>query len=258
MLVQQGTARNDRTDLKLACALAGIAGSLNASAFYSVGFFAANMTGNVSVLSDHIAIAQWPSALFYLTIVITFILGAGASTLMINGGRRRNIHGIYAYSILTEAILLTVLGFADLWLLGTWRVPVLVLGLAFLMGLQNAVVTRISDARVRTTHVSGMATDIGIELGIAFDILRGRDQESDAAHNRSKLRLHLLTIFAFMLGGVVGVIFYRTGGGWLLILAAMMLFIIALLGIFHARRTAGLAGASVTQKNPTDLGSIEL
>ncbi len=66
------------------------------------------------------------------------------------------------------------------------------------MGLQNAVVTRISDARVRTTHVSGMATDIGIELGIAFDILRGRDRETDAAHNRSKLRLHLYTIAAFL------------------------------------------------------------
>ncbi|MGO8462711.1 DUF1275 family protein, partial [Rhizobium ruizarguesonis] len=50
----------------------------------------------------------------------------------------------------------------------------LVPGLAFLMGLQNAVVKRISDARVRTTHVSGMATDLGIELGIAFDILCGR------------------------------------------------------------------------------------
>jgi uncharacterized membrane protein YoaK (UPF0700 family) len=103
-----------------------------------------------------------------------------------------------------------------------------------------------------------MATDIGIELAIAFDILRARDQESDAAHNRSKLRLHLFTIFAFMLGGVVGVMFYRTVGGWLLILAAMMLSIIALLGIFHARRTAGVGGASVTQKNLTDLGSPEL
>ena len=46
--------------------------------------------------------------------------------------------------------------------------------------LQNAVVTHISDARVRTTHVSGMATDIGIELGTAFDILRGREKGIDA------------------------------------------------------------------------------
>jgi len=141
-----GAAPNERIDLNLACTLAGIAGALNASAFYSVGFFAANMTGNVSVLSDHFAIGQWSSGLFFLTIVIAFILGAGVSTLLINAGRRRSIHGIYAYSILTEAILLMALGLADLWLLGTWRVPVLVL--ALLMGLQNAVVTKISDARV--------------------------------------------------------------------------------------------------------------
>ena len=75
MLVQLGTARNERIDLNLACTLAGIAGALNASAFYSVGFFAANMTGNVSVLSDHFAIGQWSSSLFYLTIVIAFIVG---------------------------------------------------------------------------------------------------------------------------------------------------------------------------------------
>ncbi|MCP5810116.1 DUF1275 domain-containing protein, partial [Klebsiella pneumoniae] len=86
-----------------------------------------------------------------------------------------------AYSILVEACLLALLGLADIWLLTVWRPPLLILGLAFLMGLQNATVTRISDARVRTTHVSGMATDIGIELGIAFDILRGREPDVHAA-----------------------------------------------------------------------------
>ncbi|MGR4847140.1 hypothetical protein ACIPSK_31790 [Rhizobium sp. LARHSG275] len=38
---------------------------------------------------------------------------------------------------------------ADLWMMANWRVSLLVLGPAFLMGLQNATVTRISDARVR-------------------------------------------------------------------------------------------------------------
>lgn len=256
MLLQQGEARNERADLNLAVTLAGIAGALNASAFYSVGFFSANMTGNVSALSDHIAIGQWQSALFYFSIVFAFILGAGVSTLLINTGRRRHIHGIYAYSVLTEAILLAILGCADLWLLGASRIPVVVLGLAFLMGLQNAVVTRISGARVRTTHVSGMATDIGIELGTAFDILRGRDHETDAAHNRSKLRLHLYTIVAFLLGGVLGVIVYQAIGGWLLIVAAGLLFVIALTGISRSRRIPGRLASSdpVTKTGDSTLG----
>jgi uncharacterized membrane protein YoaK (UPF0700 family) len=244
MLLQQGNARDERVDLNLAVTLAGTAGALNAAAFYSVGFFSANMTGNVSTLSDHLAIGQWQSALFYFSIVFAFILGAGVSTLLINTGRRRHIHGIYAYSVLTEAVLLALLGCADLWLLEAWRTPVVVLGLAFLMGLQNAVVTRISDARVRTTHVSGMATDIGIELGIALDILRGRDRETDASHNRSKLRLHLYTIAAFLLGGVLGVVAYQAIGGWLFIVAAGLLFVIALTGISRSRRIAGRTASS--------------
>ena len=242
MLVRQGTHRNEKIDRGLAASLAAIAGALNASAFYAVGFFSANMTGNVSTLSDHLAVGQWLSALFYSGIVVAFILGSAVSTPIVNEGRRRSVHAIYAYSILTEAALLALLGCADLWLLAAWRVPVLVLGLAFLMGVQNAVVTRISDARVRTTHVSGMATDLGIELGIAFDILRGHEPEAEARHNLSKLRLHFYTIAAFLIGGILGVLIYRAVGGYLLILAATLLTVIALDAIRRAKGTASARG----------------
>ncbi|QPB23024.1 YoaK family protein [Rhizobium sp. 007] len=236
MLIRQGHERNEQIDRKLASCLAAIAGALNAAAFYAVGFFSANMTGNISAFSDHIAVGAWISALFYLAIIVTFILGAAVSTLLINAGRRRNIHAIYAYSILTEGILLAILGFADLWLLGEWRAPVLVIGLAFLMGLQNAVVTRISNARVRTTHISGMATDVGIELGMAFDILRGRERPREAQYDRAKLLLHVQTILAFLFGGILGVLVYRSAGGLLLIATAALLLAIAMAGIFRVRQ----------------------
>lgn len=248
MLVLQGPSRNERIDLNLACSLAGVAGALNAAAFYSVGFFSANMTGNVTTLSDHIATGKFMPGLFYLTIVLAFILGAGISTLLINAGRRREVHGIYAYSILCESLLLAALGAADLWLTGRWHVPVVVLSLAFLMGLQNAVVTHISDARVRTTHVSGMATDIGIELGTAFDILRGREKGIDAPHNRAKLRLHFYTIVSFLVGGVVGVLLYQAIAGFMLMLAGGLLFAIAMTGISRARRAPGKPRDASLQK----------
>ncbi|MBB4275351.1 YoaK family protein [Rhizobium mongolense] len=236
MLIRQGHERNEQIDRKLASCLAAIAGALNAAAFYAVGFFSANMTGNISTFSDHIAVGAWISALFYLAIIVTFILGATVSTLLINAGRRRNVHAIYAYSILTEGILLAILGCADLWLLGEWRAPVLVIGLAFLMGLQNAVVTRISNARVRTTHISGMATDVGIELGMAFDILRGRERPSEAQYDRAKLLLHVQTILAFLFGGILGVLVYRSAGGLLLVATAALLLAIATAGIFRVRQ----------------------
>lgn len=89
MLISQGAARDALINLNLACSLAMIAGAFNAAAFYAVGFFAANMTGNVSSLCDHLAAAQWGPGLFFLAIVVTFIVGATVSSLFINGRRRR-------------------------------------------------------------------------------------------------------------------------------------------------------------------------
>lgn len=85
------------------------------------------------------------------------------------------------------------------------------------------MVTTISGARVRTTHVSGMSTDIGIELGTLFDIARGRELGVDAAPYQSKLRLHAQTVLSFLAGGVIGVMVYQAIGGRLLFATASVL-----------------------------------
>ena len=234
MLVREGVSRNDALDRKLAASLAAVAGALNAAAFYAVGFFSANMTGNVSALSDHLALAGWLEAGFYLSVVLAFIAGSAVSALLVSAGRRRRVHRIYGYVILVEALLLGLLGCATLTPLGSWRAPTLVTGLAFLLGLQNAVVTRISGARVRTTHVSGMVTDLGIELAVAYDIWRGRESRVDSADNASKLWLHLSTIMAFLVGGVIGVLIYRAIGNYLLFAGAGVLALVAFAGISQA------------------------
>lgn len=226
MLIQQGEARSSKADRHLAWSLAGVAGALNAAGFYAVGLYSANMTGNVSALADHLGMGELAIAAPYLALVATFISGAMVSTLLVNAGRRRGLAGIYAFSILAEALLLASLGCADLWLPGVSRGPTLALGLSFLLGLQNAVVTQISNARVRTTHVTGMITDIGIELGNLLDLAgRGRD-DGQLALNREKLRLHGQTVASFLMGGVLGVLGYKAFGALLLfgISAALLLF----------------------------------
>lgn len=117
MLLRQENACDHDVDRQLACILAAIAGALNTAAFHAVGFFSANMTGNVSSLSDHAALGQWWVSTFYLAIVVMFVFGGTTSTLLINAGRRRTIRSIYAITILTEATLITVLGLAE------WSIP---------------------------------------------------------------------------------------------------------------------------------------
>lgn len=167
------------------------------------------MTGNVSLLSDHLAKASLGPGLFFLSVVLLFIAGSVFSTLMINAGHRRNIRTIYAFVILIEGIALITLGVIENHFPPLSPGVVLILSLSFLMGLQNAVVTRISNARVRTTHVSGTATDIGIELAMLFEVLRRKASPKDAPLYLSRLRLHCLTLLSFLVGGIAGIGLYR-------------------------------------------------
>lgn len=238
MLIHQGDDRDSRLDRKLAFALAAVAGGLNAAAFHEVGFFSANMTGNVSALSSLLAMGQWAHGLGYLAIVLAFIIGAMVSTLAISAGLRHGIVTIYARVILAEAACLILLGFGRMALDRAAGVPLLILGLASLMGLQNAIVTHISNARVRTTHVSGMSTDIGIGLARMIDILRGKADPADREGVMVKLRLHSGTVLSFLLGGVAGVLTWRLVGDLTFAVAGLLLAGIAVISLrvtLHAR-----------------------
>jgi uncharacterized membrane protein YoaK (UPF0700 family) len=221
MLIREGDQRTIEIDIRLASAFAGVAGAINAAGFQATGFFSANMTGNVSALSDSLGLGRLGLAALFGGLVAAFVFGAFASGLLINAGRRRNAPAVYAYSIALEGVLLLLLGFIDVVSQDFGRGPVLILALSFIMGLQNAATTRISNARVRSTHVSGMATDIGLACAALFE--RGRDRQNAI----STLRLYATTISAFLVGGVLGVLLYLALDGFFFLIVGMLLLAIA-------------------------------
>ncbi|GJD33667.1 YoaK family protein [Methylobacterium aerolatum] len=228
MLIHEGAARTGRTDERLAWTFAAIAGALNAAGFYAFGAYSANMTGNVSSLADHLGLGEARMALYGLLLVAAFMSGAAMATLLVAVGRWQGLRGVYAYAVLVEALLLTALGCAAPWLAEGTREAVLSLGLGFVLGLQNATVTQITNARVRTTHVTGTMTDIGIGLVQCLARHPGAD--------RARLRLHLVTAAAFLAGGIAGVVAFKAIGTALLIVTGGLLAALALPGISSARR----------------------
>lgn len=225
MLISEGEKRTFRLDGQLAVLFAAIAGALNAAGFQAAGFFSANMTGNASSFSDHMAIGDWLMAGLFAFFIAAFIFGAMVSGLLIYWGGSRGSRAKYAYGIVLEGTVVLVLGAAAL--LHLLHPYALILGLSFAMGIQNAATTRISNARVRTTHVSGMATDIG--LGLAGLIGgAGRDAEATA-----RLKLYGSTMAAFILGGILGVAAYLAIGGLLFVGMGILLLAVALMRAFH-------------------------
>jgi len=96
--------------------------------------------------------------------------------------------------------------------------------LCFIMGLQNAIVTKISNSEIRTTHLTGIVTDIGIELGKLIYWNRVQtDPELHVAANRDRLLVLGLLVLAFFTGGIVGAIgFQRMGYAMTIPLAAIL------------------------------------
>ncbi|MGO4907712.1 YoaK family protein [Pseudorhodobacter sp. W20_MBD10_FR17] len=228
MLIRVGDARTASIDLALAGLLSSVAGALNAVGFMVAGSFTANMTGNISAFADHLANGTTLLALSFAGLVLAFVCGAGVTALAIQTGERYRLRSVFALAIAAEGVVVLALGAG--FILAPAAIPetVLLIVLSFVMGLQNATTTMISRARVRTTHVSGMATDVGIELAA---LAGGADLRREAV---PKLKLHSLTLACFAAGGVCGVLLLGLVGYWLLVLAAVLLLLIALPEVFRA------------------------
>lgn len=223
MLIRVGEDRNGIIDLFLAGLLSSIAGALNAVGFLIAGSFTANMTGNISAFADHLVNGSALFALSFAGLVLAFICGAGMAALAIQAGERSGLRSIYALAVIAEAVLLLLLGAAlALWPNAAAPETFLVFALSFVMGLQNAVTSMISRSRVRTTHISGMATDIGIELAA----LTGDDRTR--RESLPKLKLHSLTLGCFALGGVCGALLFGIVGHGVLTISAALLLMISL------------------------------
>jgi uncharacterized membrane protein YoaK (UPF0700 family) len=161
--------------------------------------------------------------------LLAFVAGAAATAVLVNWARQNHLRSEYALPLLLEAGLLLIFG-----LLGAtlnhqtpFAVPLTVLVLAFTMGLQNAVVSKISASQIRTTHMTGVITDIGIELGKMFYWNHtASPPESRVRANRIKLRLFALLLAAFMTGGVVGAAGFKyLGFVWVLPMAGLLLLL---------------------------------
>lgn len=225
-----GRERSAAANRHLGFALAFVAGAINAGGFLAVQQYTSHMTGIVSAMADNIALGAHELVWGGLGAVLSFLLGAACSTVMVNYSRRRQLHSEYALPLLLEAVLLLCFGFlgAALAQITGLFVPLTVILLCFIMGLQNALITKLSNAEIRTTHITGIITDIGIELGKLFYWNRTHSPEI-ARVMADRQRLWVLSLLAvyFFLGGVVGALGFNYLGYIATVPLALFLVLLA-------------------------------
>ena len=178
-----------------AFALSCIGGMVNVTGYLGFEHQAiTHLTGTTTLLGDALSLADFRKALHVGGVIVAFVFGAMLSGLIVQDstlklGRR------YGVALAGVSLLL----FASIpmlerqWILGAWTA-------SMACGLQNAMATTYSGAVIRTTHLSGMFTDLGIGLGHA---LRGLPLQT------RRLRLSALIIAGFLVGAMLGAWLFR-------------------------------------------------
>lgn len=151
----------------------------------SVGY----VTGNITFAGAFLEKQEY--ALFFnmLLLILCFIAGAFISGLII---KTESYHKDYRYDfiLITQICLVFV---AMLLMLQGYTYSEYLLALT--MGLQNAMTTHYSGALIRTTHMTGTATDLGILLA---HMLKGKLTKPWL------IKLYAVLIFSFLCGAIIG------------------------------------------------------
>lgn len=188
--------------------LAFIAGLVNAIGY--LGFrheSISNMTGNASLLGIALGRPDGGETLHWALAIAAFVFGTMLSGMIVQQstlklGRR------YGVALALESFLLfAAIPFLD----ASSSIGLYLASIA--MGLQNGMVSAYSGAIIRTTHVTGIFTDLGIYLG---HLLRGLPVDL------LRLRVCVVVASTFMLGSTVGALLFNSMQGHALLAPAVL------------------------------------
>jgi uncharacterized membrane protein YoaK (UPF0700 family) len=203
MFRHKGRGRNYIHNLKLAAILSCVAGVVNITGVISMGLLTTNVTGHFAYFSEELASEHYGKAIAFLLYILFFLLGAFLSSFSMEWLAKHKTINTYILPISIEILLLLMVGFSqELQLASSTYLSLLLL---FSMGLQNALVTRVSQSVVRTTHLTGIFTDLGIELSQLFFYTN----KAQTAKLRKSINLKLAIIGFFFAGCVAGVYLFR-------------------------------------------------
>ncbi|CAN7464465.1 DUF1275 domain-containing protein [Acidovorax sp. LjRoot118] len=225
-----GSHRTAASNRQLGWFLAFVAGAINAGGFLAVQQYTSHVTGMVSAVADNLALGQLGLVVDGIVAVLSFLLGAMCCAILVNFARRKAMASEYALPLLLESVLILCFGLlgARLASFEGLLLPFTVVLLCFIMGLQNAVVTKLSGAVIRTTHMTGIVTDLGIELGKLLYWNADRSAANPVRADRDRMKVLGGLFLAFLLGGISGAFGFKAFGYGFTIPVAVLLAVVSL------------------------------
>ena len=205
MFRHKGNSRTFQHNVSLAVSLSLIAGMVNVSGVLALKTLTTNVTGHFAFFAEEIVNERYSDALIFAFFILSFLFGAFSSGLLIEISERYKFYFSYAVPMVIEVALLVIVGVWGNQPLFIHHPHFVAYILLFAMGLQNALVTQISKSTVRTTHLTGLFTDLGIEISQLFFYT----DKIDSTRLKQSVLLRLTIIVSFFLGCIIGGFMFR-------------------------------------------------
>lgn len=203
MFRHQGKSRTLKHNLRIATILSFVAGIVNVTGFLSFNQLTTNVTGHFALFINDVADFKFWKGTIYFIYIFSFLLGSFSSSFLMEQFRENKKLNVFFLPTLIESLILVAIGLSSNYF-EMKSSDVIVCLLLFAMGLQNSFVTKISNAVVRTTHLTGLFTDLGIDISQLFFPKVHPNREKLKAN--IKLRLYIIVFF--FAGGILGGFFY--------------------------------------------------
>lgn len=187
-------------DLRLGIMTAFSSGMINVASLILFFAFTSNVTGHYAILAEEIAKGKWYQVFIVFLWILLFFAGSFMSNAIIINMRGRVERWARGIPLLIEIICLTIVGaYGHLYYQETlMETEILVALLLFSMGLQNGLTATISNFAVKTTHLTGLTTDLAIHLSMAT-----RKKFREKPEVRNKIVLMSSIASAYLVGGIV-------------------------------------------------------
>jgi uncharacterized membrane protein YoaK (UPF0700 family) len=195
----QGKSRTLEHNIRIASVLSFVAGIVNVTGFLAFKQLATNVTGHFALFITDVADFKFWKGTIYFLYIFSFLFGSFSSSFLIEKFRANRKLNVFVLPTLIECFILMSIALISN-VVDIDYPNLIVCLLLFAMGMQNSFVTKISNAIVRTTHLTGLFTDLGIELSQLFFPKTHPNREKIKA----TIKLRIFIICFFFLGGIIG------------------------------------------------------
>lgn len=205
MLRQTKEKRTLKENQLLASSTAFVSGAVNVAGFIAFLAFSSNITGHVANLARQVVTQNFGEMALFFTWLMLFLLGAFTSTFIIKSFQDSSRYRAHSFPIILEIVILFVVAIYGYHFYEetVFERECIIGAILFSMGLQNSLVSNISGGLIKTSHLTGLFTDLGSDLA---EWWHPGSQQTELIKHKIIIRLTILAFY--FTGGIAGGYFF--------------------------------------------------